>query len=295
MRRKSYKSSIFFLIKYNNKMFYLVLMVVLRIFSNSFINVFQKILTNNRENSSIINFYTYLGLAILGAFFVSPQGLNPELLIFIIIMGVLGALGNYFIIKALSLGELSTLAPINSYKPVVALFLAWALIHEIPTAQDTIGILLIICGTFLLGNSKTIYSKATSYRFLALIFSASEAIFIKKIILLTNVLTAFSYWAIAGFLFSYIFALLSKHPIRLKSDNIKYLMLLIFSVAVMQITTNYVFSIMNVAYALALFQLSTIVSVFAGVNIFKEKGLSQKLLASFVMIIGAVVIILKNS
>ena len=280
---------------YNIVMFTLILSIITRIFSNSYLNVLQKILTKNGEFSSIVNLFTYLGLGII-AFIIFPKPIfDITSLPYILLMGSLGAIGNYFIIKALSLGELSTLAPINSYKPVVALFLAWALIHEIPTAQDTIGILLIICGTFLLGNSKTIYSKATSYRFLALIFSASEAIFIKKIILLTNVLTAFSYWAIAGFLFSYIFALLSKHPIRLKSDNIKYLMLLIFSVAVMQITTNYVFSIINIAYALALFQLSTIVSVFAGVNIFKEKGLSQKLLASFVMIIGAVVIILKNS
>ena len=50
---------------------------------------------------------------------------------------------------------------------------------------------------------------------------------------------------------------------------------------------------MNVAYALALFQLSTILSVFLGANVFKEKELTRKLLASFIMILGAVIIILK--
>ena len=62
--------------------------------------------------------------------------------------------------------------------------------------------------------------------------------------------------------------------------------------AVMQYSTNYVFSKMNVAYALALFQLSTILSVFLGVNIFKEKGLARKVIASLIMITGAVIIIL---
>jgi drug/metabolite transporter (DMT)-like permease len=55
-----------------------------------------------------------------------------------------------------------------------------------------------------------------------------------------------------------------------------------------------VFAKMNVAYALALFQLSTIVSVFLGVNIFKEKDLRRKLIASFVMIFGAIIIILNK-
>jgi drug/metabolite transporter (DMT)-like permease len=62
----------------------------------------------------------------------------------------------------------------------------------------------------------------------------------------------------------------------------------------MQYTTNYVFSKMNVSYALALFQLSTIFSVLLGVNIFKEKELLKKILASLIMILGAVLIILKN-
>ena len=49
---------------------------------------------------------------------------------------------------------------------------------------------------------------------------------------------------------------------------------------------------MNVSYALALFQLSTLLSIFLGVNIFKEKGLIKKLIASLIMIVGAIVIIL---
>ena len=60
----------------------------------------------------------------------------------------------------------------------------------------------------------------------------------------------------------------------------------------MQYSTNFVFSKMNVSYALALFQLSTILSVFLGVNIFNEEGLKRKLLGSLIMVIGAAFIIL---
>ena len=70
----------------------------------------------------------------------------------------------------------------------------------------------------------------------------------------------------------------------------------IFVVAIclglMQYSTNYVFSKINVAFALSIFQLSTILSVFLGINIFKEKGLIRKIIASIIMIFGAIILIL---
>ena len=63
-------------------------------------------------------------------------------------------------------------------------------------------------------------------------------------------------------------------------------------VAIMQYSTNYVFSKMNVAYALALFQLSTILSVIVGAATFKEGQIPRKLIGASVMAIGAVCIIL---
>lgn len=271
-------------------MLYLLFGVLTRIFSNSFLNVFQKILTNSGEKSSVVNFYSYLGLTFLGLIFCRSLIFEPEFLIFIVFMGLLGALGNYFIIKALSEGDLSELAPINSYKPIVALLFGIFLLSEIPNLKEVCGIILIIAGTFLLFNKKITHSKALLYRFLALIFSGAEAIVIKKIILLTDINSAFVYWALSGLLFSLILAL--KYPLKLSKSSIKYQLILIITAGIMQYSTNYVFSKMNVAYALALFQLSAIISVFLGVNIFKEKGLTRKIIASAVMVIGAILIIL---
>jgi drug/metabolite transporter (DMT)-like permease len=64
-------------------------------------------------------------------------------------------------------------------------------------------------------------------------------------------------------------------------------------VGIMQYSTNYVFSKINVAYALALFQLSTILSVLLGVNIFREQNLGRKIISSLIMILGAVLIIFR--
>lgn len=270
----------------------ILLGIFTRIVSNSYLNVFQKILTNRGIYSSVINFYTYFGLLIIG-FIICPNPIfTTQMLSTILIMGFLGALGNYFIIKALSCGELSALAPINSYKPIVALCFGILLLSEIPTLQEIIAILLIIFGTFVLGTHKIFYAKATLYRFFALFFSGTEAIFIKKVIILSNITSAFLYWALAGFLFSLIFLLISKHKVIIQKSDIKYQLALIIMVAIMQYTTNYVFSKINVAHALALFQLSTVISVFLGVNIFKEKDLIKKLVATIIMVIGAIILIL---
>lgn len=267
--------------------------ILIRIFSNSYLNAFQKILTNKGQKSSVINFYTYLGLSICGLFFINQISITNAILANVLIMGFLGALGNYFIIKALSLGDLSAIAPINSYKPIVAIIIGFLYLREIPNINAFLGILLIIFGTyFVLGaKSKTKINKsAIFYRVLALIFSGTEAIFIKKIILLSGVNNAFFLWVFSGLIFSLLFVAVSHNNLEIKS--LKYQLLLVLAVGVMQYSTNYVFAKMNVSYALALFQLSTILSVFLGANLFKEENFKEKLIGSIIMAIGAVIIIL---
>lgn len=270
---------------------YVVLVIILRIISNSYLNVFQKLLTKNGSKSSVVNFFTYLGLSIIGVFIFKPFDFSFDILKIAGIVGILGALGNFFIIKALSCGELSTLAPINSYKPVVALVFGIFFLGEIPNFKSLFGIFLIIFGSwFILDKKGAVSKKAILYRFLALIFSGLEAIFIKKIILMTNVEASFLIWAFSGMTFAFIFALFSKNKIKL--PPFKYQSLLILCTFLMQYSTNFVFSKINVAYALALFQLSTLLSVFLGINIFKEGDLKRKILSSLAMVAGAIIIII---
>ena len=270
----------------------LIIAILIRIFSNSYLNVFQKLLTKKGEFSSIVNLYTYFGLMIIGFIICPNLNFNNSMIPYILTMGFLGALGNFFIVKALSCGELSTLAPINSYKPIIALIFGFVILHEIPGTREMIGIILILLGTLFLSRARILFNKSTLYRFIALILLGTEAIFIKKVILLSDINSTFLYWVTTGFIFSLLFAFLSKHPLKIKKENIPTQLSLILAVALMQYTTNYVFAKINVAYALALFQLSTIISIFLGANIFKEKNILQKLIASIIMLIGATAIIL---
>jgi drug/metabolite transporter (DMT)-like permease len=79
---------------------------------------------------------------------------------------------------------------------------------------------------------------------------------------------------------------------KLKSKDISKYLMLIVCIGTMQFTTTYTFDHLPVGYALSLFQLSIIVSVLLGHQIFKEQDIRKKLLGSAIMIIGSVVIIL---
>ena len=228
--------------------------ILIRIFSNSYLNVFQKILTTRGEKSSVINFYTYLGLSLAGVLFLHQV----------------------------------------SYKPVVALIFGIIFLHEIPTISALLALVLIITGTYFVlggwGKSKNRNIIAIFYRILALICSGTEAVFIKKIILITGTTNCFILWALSGLLFSSMIVAFSRHKPVIK--EYKYQFLLILAVGIMQYSTNFVFARMNVSYALALFQLSTLLSVFLGVNMFHEAGLKKKIAGSIIMILGAVILIL---
>ena len=290
--------------------FILTTAVIIRIFSNSLANVFQKKLAMNVCPPLMINALTYLILTIVCIPFFcinSPISLNREFWINSTIVGILGALGNGFLVKALEKGDLSVLGPINAYKAVVGLVFGIFLLKELPDITSLFGMLMIIAGSyFVLDTLEEKFSfallknKQIQYRFLALFFSAAEAIFIKKVILASSVFPAFVSWCMFGAVFSIILAKISKIEFRKEilsfknSNNIKILFYIAACVGLSQYATNFVFERMNVAYALSLFQLSSVVSIFFGYKIFKEKDIRKKLLGTLIMITGAVLIILYN-
>ena len=214
--------------------------------------------------------------------------------------GLCGALGNNYLIKALEKGELSVLGPINAYKSVVAMIIGIFLLGELPSLIGLFAVVLIIWGSYYIfdttedGFSLSLLNRsAIRWRLYALVLTAVEAVFIKDVILHSNVQTAFCFWCWFGTLFS--FANVVKHRERLPKfklrENIK-LAAVITCVGIMQYSTNFVFERINVSYALALFQLSAILSVILGWKFFAERNIVKKLTGTLIMVFGAVLLIL---
>jgi len=288
-----------------------IIAIALRIISNPLGNVFQKQLTTHGSDPLIVNFTTYLLLSlacILFSFSVEWPALPLTFWKYSVLAGIAGAMGNGFLVKALHKGELSVLGPINSYKSVIGIIGGIILLTEIPELTGIIGIVLIIFGSyFVLDTTSERFSFALfkrsdiRYRLMAMILTAVEAVFIKKIIISSSVTIAFFSWCYFGALFSFL--LLLVYRINLKnelfakfgSDNLYRYLLLIMCVGVMQFSTNYTFGHMQVGYALSLFQLSTIISIFFGYRFFKEKDILKKTVGSLIMIIGSILIIMFNN
>lgn len=285
-------------------MLFTITALLLRILSNPFANVLQKQLTQKKKSPLFINFMTYILLSIISFIFVFKIdwfNLSSTFWLYAISGGFFGALGNAFLIKALQNGELSVLGPINSYKSVVGIIFGILILHEVPTFYGLLGVALIIFGSYFVFDTleekfsfKIFVRKDIQYRLLALIFTAVEAVFIKKVIIESSVLTSFVVWCIFGAVFSFLLLVASgKSKLsKIKPKDIWKYLSLVVCVGVMQLTTNYVFNKMNVGYALALFQLSTLVSVGFGYKFFKEKSIRKKLIGSIIMILGSIIIIL---
>ncbi len=222
------------------------------------------------------------------------------------LVGIFGALGNGFLVKSLQSGELSVLGPVNAYKSVVGLVFGIFLLREIPGSAGLVGMALIVAGSYFVLQTPErggrfslalFRRKDLRLRIAAMIFAAVEAIFVKKVILLSDPNVAFYLWCWSGAVFSLLFlpfqeTLSWNREFRIGAGRIPLYLGLVASVGVMQWSTNYVFDHMPVGYALALFQLSAVLSVFYGYVFFREKHILYKLLGSLVMIGGSILIIL---
>ena len=272
--------------------------VIFRIFSNSFSNVFQKKLAISGEKPVNVNCINYILMSILSVplfLFVDFSKLTSEFFLFAIAGGITGAIANCFMVYALQNGELSVLGPINSYKAIVGMFFGMIFLHEFPNIYGFLGIVLIILGSyFILESPKALLRKDIQYRIYALIFSAIEAVFIKKVIILSSIMTSFIVSSILGAVFSFLIVkCISKENIKIvNSQNwLKYI-LTALCFALMTFSTAYVFKYMNVGYALSLFQLSIVVNVLLGYKLFSEKKLLKKLLGSLIILVGSVAILI---
>ncbi len=285
------------------------LAVLLRILSNPVSNVFQKQLTDTSGHHPLVVNFTSYALLLFVCFLtfgihIDWTGFPAEFWVWSVLAGVFGGVGNGFLILALKGGDLSVLGPINSYKSIIGLITGVILLGELPSLAGIAGMMLIIGGSYFVFDTteegfswRLFKNKAIRYRVYAMVLTAIEAVFLKKVVLLSDTPTSLVIWCGFGMVFALAFMCAMRVPLakdwRRNShmDIMRYL-LLVGSIGVMQFTTNYSFKYMNVGYALALFQLSTLVSIGFGYKFFHETGIRKKLLGSVIMIAGSAIIIL---
>ncbi|MEI7844319.1 MAG: DMT family transporter [Chloroflexota bacterium] len=286
------------------------LFVITRIFANPLSNVFQKKLTSRSTDPLFVILVTHilLSLTILPVlYFLYPIQLSGDFWFNISVCAVLAIAGNTLIVAALQSTDLSVLGPINAYKSIVSMLLGMLMLGEFPTLLGVVGMLMILSGSYFViekeaGTSNKNFlgqflsNKGIQLRFAALIFSATEAIFLKKALLLSSPLITFVFWCILGVPIAALAVSVGRRgKIQEQLANLRQkasgFALLTLTTGLMQLSTLYTFGVLQVGYSLALFQTSTLLSVLFGYHFFQEKNIMRRLLGALIMILGAVLIV----
>jgi drug/metabolite transporter (DMT)-like permease len=288
--------------------------VAARVVANPVSNVLQKQLTQRSANPLFIIASTHalLALACLPLLLGAREWALPA--VFWANMGVCALLAvssNVLLVYALQATDLSVLGPINAYKSVISILLGAFLLGELPTPLGALGVVLIVWGSYFVVErspnesrrsaiAEFLRDRGIQLRFAALALSATEAVFLKKALLLSSPLTTFVAWSVLGVPVAGVAILLAlkdrvgEEMVLFRGDWGTYLWLAA-ATGLMQATTLFVFCEIQVGYSLALFQLSSLISVVLGYRYFQEGGIRRRLLGALIMACGAVLIVVHGA
>jgi drug/metabolite transporter (DMT)-like permease len=244
-------------------------------------------------------------LALDWRFFVRAPDLQAVFWWLLVVSAFLDTVGNILLVRSVGAGELSVVGPLNSYKPVIASLIGYFFFRELPSWTGIGGMLAILIGSFMLierrdanvESSKTVFSSAVFVRLVSIVFTSVASLFLKSAIEVSDSWTTFQSWGVVSAIVAWL--LIRKVP---TADDLQELTLftasdyfvLAGSLILMQSLTVWLFSQLSVGYALALFQLASLVQVGLGVGLFGEKDLGRRLLAAAIMTAGAVVVLLSR-
>lgn len=306
------------------------LCIGVRIVANPLSNVFQKLLTRQGASALAVVCVTHalLSLACAPLAALAPPPLNRQFWSNMVIGALLNVAGNALLVQAMKLSDLSVLGPINAYKPVASLLPALLLLGEVPAMGALLGVALVVGGSYALvdrgdarggnpvvepatgagttaghgayGHRRRQFGwaglwsdRGVQCRFAALIFAALEAVFLKRALLVSSPLPTFVVWSLLGLVVALPVALrqLRKPAALVTRAGLRSFAALAVTTGLMQFCTIVVLGGLQVGYALALFQISAVISVVLGRQFFGEGHFRKRLLGSAIMAAGAVLIV----
>ena len=93
------------------------------------------------------------GIVIFGCHFSEVKDVSRNTWVFLIFSGLSTGLSWLFYFKAIQLGDVSRVAPIDKLSVVITILLAFLFLHEQPSLKVVIGAVLIVSGSIFMINS----------------------------------------------------------------------------------------------------------------------------------------------
>ena len=281
------------------------LVIALRGTSNPCANALQKGLAGAGWPAPVLLAFTHgmLGPVALAILLRAGDSLGWVFWSWSLLSAVLAVAANWLIIEAVRRSDLSLLGPINAYKPWVSLVPGWFLLGERPEGWQWVGMGLVLSGSLLLGGNggragrpwALLLDRGVQLRFLALVFSAAEAVTLKRALAVSDPARAFAGWVLLGFLVVVPFAWKARAACpQARAAALRGLpagLALVLTTGLMQASTFVVLDQLPTGIALSFFQLSAVLSVFLGRAFFGEPQFARRLAGATVMALGAALLV----
>lgn len=283
--------------------------VLARVLSAAFANVFQKKLTHYDLPPLFIVMVSYFVLSLICIpllWSLNPSELSSSFWINVFFAALLDMAGTIFLVMSLSRTDLSVFGPLNAYKVVISMILAMVFLGEVPNSQGFLGVAIILISSYFLFPTTSKFKpaqvlqllkiKGVQYRFLSILLFSIGTLPLKNAVIIAPPLATTIFWCLIGFplaVLTYAFFIKGrfhqdKEMAKQHVAKFLYLGILMF---IMQYASMLVLSQFFIAYTLALFQLSMVLHVFLGYRIFNEKHFLKRLSACLIMVAGSLLVL----
>lgn len=285
---------------------------LIRVIVSSVLGISQKKILDKNTNSFylvlITSFFSALMMSI-GLFFIEIT-FSKMLIIALIgsaLLNIIAGLSSFYAIKHT---DMSLLFPFFTLIPIFATINGIFLLGEYPTLFEWIGISLIFIGSLFLNHKKNrnpllsfkllFKNKGIAVALITVVAYSFSSVFDKIGIINSTAITySILLWIFIGIGMMTIFLSLlifnKDNTIKeIKKFNNKYSNILFISFFAILVTfsTMKTFQYLSIGVANSIFKLEAIILTISGRIFFNEEKTSQRLTASIIMAIGAIVIFL---
>jgi drug/metabolite transporter (DMT)-like permease len=251
---------------------------------------------------------TFLALPLLGlfTFVVTLQFPGWDWLFIFGVLGsaLLNAVAHLCSTQALKLADASLVTPLLIFSPVFTLLILALFLHEIPSIRGLLGVGLVLIGAYWLNRNSgagwlTPFKALTLTPGVGLVLLAGLLWAITPLFEKTAIqhtypesprFAAFIVTMLLTFILTPVVIRRGKSAITKLSVNRRDLFLAGLIAGVAPVLGYTAFSLGPVGYVTTLFRLSTLMTVVWSFLFLDERGIAQRLPASFVMVVGAILI-----
>lgn len=251
----------------------------------------------------VILYSKYLFVSLFALLLISFTGIpeiRPAFYYSIIIASVIDVIAAWYFLNAIASTQLAKTFPLVAFTPVFLLGTSFFILGEFPTVPGLAGILLIVCGAYLLRAESIkvgilepirllLKEKGQRQMLIAAFLFSFLAVFFKKAILNSSPFFAFGVTQLLSTLFLTVLFLKKKTLgvlLRKTADNFKLLFLAGIVGFLAGITLFAAFKFGLAAYVVSVKRTSILFTIILGYIFFREDHIVRSLLIGTIMVLG---------